>query len=289
MEKALGFRLMDCVKECTEIEMSKEELLSALYIRKTQEKINLGIEKIENSLKSQASVYGVNYENYANKVQEIKENYLSQINKLKEEYQFQFINLQLELRETLANQKIALVNAKKVSDMKKEFIESDKYKEYINIKNDLETHLNNALRKDEYDKYYNLLANLQNPIDVYNLKKEVAMKKYEDLDSLVKSCETKINYCMNETYSEIEELINKSIESSLLVAKENAITKLINKITNIFSGISKFEGKIKAIENNVESLKSNSVSKIEKIRSNTIELVAEIQIEKDALNSAKVA
>ena len=52
---------------------------------------------------------------------------------------------------------------------------------------------------------------------------------------------------------------------------------------------SKFEGKIKAIENNVESLKSNSVSKIEKIRSNTIELVAEIQIEKDALNSAKVA
>ena len=27
MEKALGFRLMDCVKECTEIEMSKEELL----------------------------------------------------------------------------------------------------------------------------------------------------------------------------------------------------------------------------------------------------------------------
>ena len=38
MEKALGFRLMDSVKECTEIEMSKEELLSALYVRKTKYK-----------------------------------------------------------------------------------------------------------------------------------------------------------------------------------------------------------------------------------------------------------
>lgn len=289
MEKALGFRLVDSIKECTELEMSKEELLTAVYVRKTEEKINSGIEKIENSLKSQATVYGVNYDNYVNRIEEIKNNYLKQINKLKEEYQFQFVNLQLELRETLANQKIALVNAKKVSDMKKEFMESDKYKEYISLKNNLEFHLNNALKKEEYDKYEKLLENLQNPIDIYSVKKMSAMKKYEDLDSLVKSCEIKINYCMNETYSEIEKVINENIESSLLISKETIITKLINKVTSIFVGKSKFESKVKAMENSISNLDSSSVSKIEKIRNNTIELVAEIQVEKEALNSANVA
>lgn len=289
MEKALGFRLMDCIKECTELEMSKEELLTAIYIRKTEEKVNFGLEKIEDSLKSQATVYGVNYDSYKSRIQEIKDNYLKQINKLKEEYNFQFVNLQLELREALANQKIALVNSKKVSDMKKEFLESDKYKEYIDLKSDLETHLSNALKKEEYDKYSNLLENLQNPIDIYEIKKKATIKKYEDLDSLVKSCERKLTYCMNETYSEIEKIISENIESSLLIAKENIVTKLINKVTNIFSGKSKFEGKVKAIESNIANLDSSSIAKIEKIRNNTIELVAEIQVEKENLNSANVA
>lgn len=289
MEKALGFRLMDSIKECGEAELSKEELLTAIYMRKTDEKINSGIEKIENSLKSQAEVYGVNYGTYASRIKEIIDNYLKQINKLKEEYQFQFINLQLELRETLANQKIALVNAKKVSDMKIEFMESSKYKEYIDLKSDLESHLNNALKKEEYDKYFNLLKNLQNPVNIYLIKKKSAIKKFEDLDLLVKSCEKKVNYCMNETYSEIDKIINENVEDSLLIVKENVITKLINKVTNIFSGKSKFENKIKAIEGNISKLDSSSISKMEQIRNNTIELVAEIQVEKDALNSANVA
>ncbi len=289
MEKALGFRIMDSIKECAELELSKEELLSAIYMRKTEEKINSGIEKIESSLKSQAVVYGVNFGDYSNRIQTIKDNYLEQINKLKEEYQFQFVNLQLELRETLANQKIALVNAKKVSDMKNEFIESDKYKEYIDLKSDLEAHLNNALKKEEYDKYEKLLENLQNPIEIYSIKKKSAIKKYEDIDSLIKSCETKINYCMNETYSEIERIINENIESSLLIVKENIITKIINKITNIFSGKAKFEGKIKEVENNIAKFDNSNESKIEKIRNNTIELIAEIQIEKESLNSINVA
>ena len=131
MEKALGFRLMDAIKEVSEFEISKEELLTALYMRKTQDKIDNGIESIENSLKAQASIYGVKYENYVSRIQEIKENYLKEINRIKEEYQFQFVNIQLELREALANQKIAIVNAKKMTDMKNEFMQTAKYKEYI--------------------------------------------------------------------------------------------------------------------------------------------------------------
>lgn len=289
MEKALGFRLMDAIKEVSEFEISKEELLTALYMRKTQDKIDNGIESIENSLKAQALIYGVKYENYVSRIQEIKENYLKEINRIKEEYQFQFVNIQLELREALANQKIAIVNAKKMTDMKNEFMQTAKYKEYISLKSELEDHLNNALKKSDYDKYLSLLENLENPINVYIDKKNIAIQKFQNSDALIKSCEVKLNYCMNETYSEIEKIIEDNVENALLVLKENSITKIINKVINLFSGKSKFENKVKTIENNVEKLSKDSDSKVESIKENTIKLVAEILSEKEKLDSENAA
>lgn len=284
MEKALGFRLMDSIKEVTELEMSQVELTSALYLRKTEEKIKLGKESIENSLKSQASVYGVNFEKYKKRVQNVISNYEIEIEKIRAEYEFQFVNLQLELRETLANQKIALVNAKKITDMKKEFIESDKYKKFLSEKKELVENLNNALEKSNYDYYVNLIKNLVDPVETYNQKKESAMKKFNDSYALINSCEAKIKYCMDETYSEIDKIIKENVENSLVIPKENGITKIINKIVNLFSGKSKFENKIKQVENNMNALSSNVNEKIEKIRNNTIELVAEIQVEKEELS-----
>ncbi len=289
MEKALGFRLMDAIKEVSEFEVSKEELLTALYVRKTQEKIDNGIEKIENSLKAQASVYGAKYENYVSRIQEIKEKYLKEINKIKEEYQFQFINVQLELREALANQKIAIVNAKKMTDMKNEFMQTAKYKEYIALKSELENHLNNALKKSDYDKYLSLLENLENPINIYIDKKNIAIQKFINSESLIRSCEAKLNFCMNETYSEIEKIIEDNIDNALVVLKENPIAKVINKVVNLFSGKSKFENKVKSIENNIEALSANSESKVQEIKDNTIKLVAEILSEKENIDSVTAA
>lgn len=289
MEKALGFRLMDSIKEISGFEISIEELTTALYMRKTEEKINNGIESLENNLKSQAIVYGVKYENYDSRIQEIKNKYLNEINKIKEAFEFQFVNIQLELREALANQKIALVNAKKVTDMKNEFMETDKYKEYLKLKSELEYKLNNSTQKDDYDKNIYLLKNLENPIEVYNNKKKIALQKYIDSESLIKSCEVKLKYCVNEILSEIDKITTENIENSLLIMKENAITKIINKVVNIFSGKSKFESKIKSIENNVEKLALNTDAKVENIRQNTIQLVQEILDIKENLNSETAA
>lgn len=284
MEKALGFRLMDSIKEVTGIETSKMELTSALYLRKTEDKIINGIEAIESSLRSQASVYGANYENYNQRVQNIKSNYEKEIEKIRAEYEIQFVNLQLELRETLANQKIALVNAKKIIDIKKEFVASDKYKQYISEKERLISNLNNALEKSKYDQYDKALREMVDPVEIYNQKRDIAIRKFKEFDNLVKSCETKINFCMNETYSEIDKIIKENVESAILVPQENAILKIVNKILNIFSGKAKFENKIKLVENNVSTLSSTISEKIEKIRNNTIELVAEIQEEKESLS-----
>lgn len=284
MKKALGFRLMDSIKEVMRLENAKTELTTALYLRKADEKIKNGLETIEENLKAQASVYGVKFENYIDRVSSIKNNYLKEINKLREEYEFQFVNLQLELREIQANQQISLVNAKKILDTKNEFIKSDKYKSYINTKENLIKNLNNALKKSDYDKYYKMIEDLADPIELYNQKKKIALKKYSDYESIIKDCEAKIEYCMNETFSEIDRITNENIENKLLIKKENPVTKIINKVLNIISGKSKFEGKIKIIENNLQNLSLSNDAKVETIRNNTIEMVADIQEEKDSLN-----
>ena len=129
MERSLGYRLLDNMRETMKLESTKTELISALYTRKIYEETKNGIDAIEENLKVQASFYGIDYEEYANRIEELKNNYIREINKLNEEREFQFVNLQLELREARANQKISLVNAEKIYDSKEEFMKSVQYKE----------------------------------------------------------------------------------------------------------------------------------------------------------------
>jgi hypothetical protein len=266
MGKALGFRLLDSVKEVTELEMAKEQLSAAIYKRETEEKIKEGMNNIANNLKAQAEVYGVKIENYSSRIKNIQEKYFTEINKIKKEYELQYVNMQLELRENLANKKIAIVNAKKMSDMKSEFMKSEEYQNYL-------------ATNPEFVK--NTFLDFEN-------KREMSIKRFYSLDSVIKSCEEKLNNCINETYSEIDRIIKENIESSILVVKENAVMKIVNKIVNIFAGKSKFESKISNIETNMNNLSAGENEILEKIRNNTIQLVAEIQIAKDKL-SANVA
>lgn len=284
MERSLGYRLLDNMRETMKLESTKTELISALYTRKIYEETKNGIDAIEENLKVQASFYGIDYEEYANRIEELKNNYIREINKLNEEREFQFVNLQLELREARANQKISLVNAKKIYDSKEEFIKSDQYKEYLDKKEKLTPQLNLTLEKKDYKEYCTMLKELIDPLEIYNEKKEIALKKYNDYNSIITSCENKIEECMNETYEEIKNILNENIENSLSDKKENFIVKMINKLIKVIAGKTKFENKISTIENNIKKLSLSNNEKIEKIRNETIQLVAKIQIEKELLN-----
>ena len=163
MERSLGYRLLDNMRETMKLESTKTELISALYTRKIYEETKNGIDAIEENLKVQASFYGIDYEEYANRIEELKNNYIREINKLNEEREFQFVNLQLELREARANQKISLVNAKKIYDSKEEFMKSVQYKEYLDKKEKLTPQLNLSLEEKDYKEYarQNQAARLQ--------------------------------------------------------------------------------------------------------------------------------
>ena len=284
MERSLGYRLLDNMRETMKLESTKTELISALYTRKIYEETKNGIDAIEENLKVQASFYGIDYEEYANRIEELKNNYIREINKLNEEREFQFVNLQLELREARANQKISLVNAKKIYDSKEEFMKSVQYKEYLDKKEKLTPQLNLSLEEKDYKEYCTLLKELIDPLEIYDEKKEIALKKYNDYNSIINSCENKIDECMNETFEEIKNILNENIENSLSTKKENFIMKMINKLIKELEGKTKFENKVSTIENNLKKLSLSNNEKIEKIRTETIELVAKIQIEKELLN-----
>ena len=247
MEKSLGIRLSDCIGENCDLEAVKIQLLCCLFSKKINYQINQGVNSIEVSLKSGANVYGIKYDDYQNKIETIKSKYLTQAESIGKEYEFQFVNLQMELRELFANQEVSLVNAKRCLDMQKE--QSNKEK-----------------------------------ITAYRNNKEKYLKKFYLYNSLINDCETKIQDCMVKAVEEIEKMTNEMSETSMIVKQENIFTKLINKITNIFSGKSKFENKLSEFENKADNLEFNNNLKIEEIKNNTIELVADILAKKDNLD-----
>lgn len=287
--KSLGERLVNKIEEISNVEVSILKLSSAIYVRSVEEKIANGINDIKSNFIGIATGYGISESVYSGQLNKIIDGFNSEISKIKDEYEIQFVNLQLEIQEAMANQQIALVNAKKVVDLKEEFKESEKYAAYMKSRKDLETHLSNSLSKVEYDKYSKLLEELSDPLDVYNFKRDASLNKYYDYNKLISDCESKLDESLNLVLSEIDRIIGLTVEKALIVRKENPISKFINKIKNIFSGKSNYEKKVKTYETVISTLSEESGSKIESIRNNTIDFLAEIKVSKDNINSKQSA
>lgn len=287
--KSLGERLVNKIEEISNVEVSLLKLSSAIYVRSVEDKIASGINDIKSNFIGIATGYGISESVYSSQLQKIIDGFNSEISKIRDEYEIQFVNLQLEIQEAMANQQIALVNAKKVVDLKEEFKVSDKYASYEKSRKDLEAQLSNSLNKEEYEKYSKLLEDLSDPLEVYNFKRDASLSKYYDYSKLISDCEAKLDESLNLVLSEIDKIIGLTVEKSLIVRKENAITKLINKIKNIFSGKSNYDKKVKTYETVISTLSQESESKIESIRNSTIDFLAEIKVSKDNINSKQSA
>lgn len=287
--KSLGERLVGKIEDISNIEVSLIKLSSAIYVRTVEDKISDSINAIKNNFINESKGYGISEDVYSKELDKIVSGFNSEIEKIRAEYEIQFVNLQLELQEAMANQQIALVNAKKVVDLKDEFKDSDKYSSYLKSKAELESQLNNSLKKEEFDKYSKLLENLSDPLDVYNFKRDTSITKYYDYNGLISSCESKMDESLSAFIGEIDKILDSTIEKSLVVRKESIISKFINKIKNIFSGKANYEKKVKSYETIISSLSENSTSKIDLIRDNTIDLLAEIKVAKDNINSKQSA
>ena len=95
--------------------------------------------------------------------------------------------------------------------------------------------------------------------------------------------------CEEEPMEAIERIIKMNSELSLATVKQDFISKIINKITSMFSGKAKFEGSISRIEENIKSLEKQNESDITNIRNSTVSTIAEIQREKEEMKKLNVA
>lgn len=274
--KVLGSKILQDIKDISDVEVQKSQILLAIFLRKMDEKVESSIEELRKGLKYQVEFYGRKAEEYNDKIESIVNKYTTEITKVTDEYENLYVNVELELQEAVSNQKVAVANLKKIADTKEKFLNSAKYQEYLETKLELKTQLDNCVQKVEFDRISNLLDNLVNPIDLYNKKMNACVKKYYDYNKIVEQCEKKKLECIDSIDANLDEVINSAIERALVNVKPSPFD-FIRKIINLFSGKTKLEKEVlEKMENKIQVLSEQNNTRIENIENSTVEFVSNI-------------
>lgn len=281
--KVLGSKILQEIKDISDVEVNKAQIQLAIFLRKMEDKVESSAEELKAGLKYKAELYGRKLEEYNEKIDSIVSNYTNEITKVTDEYESLYTNIELEYQEAIANQKIAVVNLKKISDSKEKFLKSKKYQEYIDTKLELKTQLENCVKKVEFDRISDMLDNLVNPIDLYNKKMNACVKKYYDYNQIIEKCENKKKECINNIEANLDEIINFAIERSLVNIKPSPFD-FVKKIINFINGKTKFEKNVlEKIETKIRNLSNENDLRIKNIENNTVEFVSDILSLKDTI------
>lgn len=270
-------KLMKNLTKLTELETNNLAIKSAIFVRKITEKIDMSIKEIELRINEEIEFYGQNPENYLEYKKATINKYAEEFKKFSEEYELQYINIIQELQETYANQKISIANCKKMKNFKDEYLESNKYQEYKQIKAKYKEDMDNSLTKEEFERNMNLLKNLKNPIDEYDTKIKACIEKAKDYELIIEKCNEKLEECKQKAIEELNNYVSNKTSQLVIYKKNNIISKIINKITNIFKGkqkvqtyvIDKTKQELNTLETDANNTKNN-------IRENTINLIEQL-------------
>lgn len=278
--------LMKNLTDLTELENNNLKIKSAIFLRNINEKIQKATNEIELRIDEEIKFYGQKIENYAEYKDSLLKNYFNEFEKISEEYELQFISICEELIENYANQKIAIANCKKIKNLRDEYIESDKYKEYKRIKAKYKEEMDNSLTKVEFEKNMNLLSELINPLDEFELKMKACIEKANDYEMVIQACNQKLEECKQKSIAEINKIVSNKTTQLVIYENNNIISKIINKITNIFSGKKKL--KINVIdrkEDEINILETETNSAKSKVRENTIKFIERLIGIKEDMNN----
>ena len=279
-------KLMINLTQLTELENNSLKIKSAIFLKKIEEKKNSAIKEIESRIDEEIEFYGQKPQIYSDYKESVLKKYSEEFNNILEEYNLQFVNIIQELMETNANQKIAIANCKKIRNFKDEFLSSDKYEEYKKIKAKYKEDMDNSLTKVEFEKNMNLLKELKNPVDEYDIKIKACIEKVKDYELVIQTCNQKLEECNQKSIDEINNMISKKTSQLVIYQKNNIISKIVNKITNIFTGKKKVQiniiDKSNAELNNLEIETNNTKNNI---RENTIKFIEQLIVTRDELNN----
>jgi len=263
-EKTVSERLDDVIEELEEKEINEVHLIIAIIKRKIINLINKNMKLLEDEFNINCERYIKNGIDFIKEKDEILNGYKLEFDKIALKFEEEYMNLGLEIQEIQSNQKEAILEMKKTILLKKEYIESGEYENYIKNIEDLENQRDNCLVKSEFDKIINRLDNMENPIEIYNKQIDMYAEKYIKYCGLEETCILKLTECGDN----IEESINSIMQYDVgkLVVKKKSI---FSKFSNLFSkigGAKKFEKRYLARKReNIVKIKTSTNSILDKI------------------------
>ena len=270
----IGAKLMQELKELSDLEVQSATLLYAKFNRELENSYKLKIEAIEKNIDSQIEYYGRSIEEYSEQKNKILERYNNEFQKIYNQRKEQFINISVEIQEIQANQKIAIANFKKIIEDREVFLQTSKYSEYIKRKKYFKHVIDTTLNHAEFDKYTKLLEELTDPLELYEKKLEALVNKYNGYKEITA------------TKEEFEEIVKYRSASLTVLKKRNLIIEFINKLINKISGNSKLEKDvIQKMESEVVNVENSNNEIINVISEQTITLIEKSEQLRDTINS----
>lgn len=277
-------RLMQSIKEMTELEVQELELRFGKFNSELKESYNSKISAIEKNLDNQIISYGKTIEDCKEDKNSILEKYTAEFQKVYDSRKEQFFNIQIEIQEMQANQKIALANFKKVVDERKRYINSEDFADYMRKKQELKNIVENTLKHEELDRYSKILEELTNPLEFYQKKLVALVVKFDGYKALIEECERKLEECINSSKNDFDEIV-RFRNSSLAIKKNNILMSLFNKVFNKIVKNKKFEKDvIQKMNEELKTIEEVNNKSIVVINSQTLELISKIEEVREALN-----
>lgn len=277
-------RLMQSIKEMTELEVQELELRFGKFNSELKESYNSKINAIEENLDNQIVFYGKTIEECKEEKKSILERYTAEFQKIYDLRKEQYFNIQIEIQEMQANQKIALANFKKVVDERRRYIGSEEFAEYMKKKQEMKSIVENTLKHEELDRYSKLLEELTNPLEFYQKKLVALVVKFDGYKALIEECENKLDECINSSKNDFDEIV-RFRNNSLAIKKGNPVMSFISKFLNKFSGNKKFEKDvIQKMDEELKSIEEANNNSINIINSQTLDLISKIEEVRETLN-----
>lgn len=241
-EKSVVERLVESLNEMSNLEVNEASLLIAIIKKNIEDLINKNMQKLNEDFLEKCEYYGRSIKAVNTEKTEILNSYKDEFYKIASKFEEEYMEISLDLQEAQANQKIAIANMKKVIDMKKKYLESEKHNSY-----------------DE---------NADVSIDLYNGKIDKLADKYIKYCGLEQACIYKLKKCNERVENAISSVMQFEV-GQLAVIEKNKVLQIFSKILFKITGAKRFEKEY------IFTKKQN----IEKIRKNTENVVKELDEE----------
>lgn len=238
-EKPVIEKLVESLKEISNIEVNEVSLLIAIIKKNLEDLINKNMQKLNDDFLENCDYYGRSITEVNSEKTEILNSYKEEFYKIASKFEEEYMRISLELQESQANQKIAIANMKKVIDMKKKCLELDSNKP--------------------------LNQNDEVSIDVYNRRIDKLADKYIKYCGLEQVCIYKLKKCNERVEMAINSVMQFEV-GQLAVIEKNKVIEIFSKILLKITGAKRFEKEyIFTKKQNIEKIRKNTEKIVEKL------------------------